>query len=436
MRAQFGQILSRAKSQNKVIVLLLRTALYWLVKRWCQHEKKRESKMKSSISMMTRISTFLSPNKVILGNGATSQVGKEAKSLGAKKALIATDEGVSKAGLVEGVEKSLKSEKIDVGIFDKVKAEPPARLVDECAQMAQSKGYDIIIGIGGGSSLDVAKGASIIATNKRSILNYVGINIVPRPGLNKILLPTTAGSGSEVTRGIVITDEADNSKKVVFSDFALANVAIVDPLLTISMPPVITTDTGMDALVHAIEAYVSANATPFSDILAIEAIRLIAENLPVAYAKADNLEARFNMALAATLGGMAFVSGGLGAVHALAYSLGTEYHLPHGRTNAVMLPHVVNYNKIGNLKKYADIAQAMEENIEGLSTYQAAEKLVISLNRLLETLRIPTKLSAYGISKEDIPKLVEGAMKQSRLFVPNPRNLTEEDVKNIYAGAF
>jgi len=186
---------------------------------------------------------------------------------------------------------------------------------------------------------------------------------------------------------------------------------------------------------HAIETYVSVNATPFSDILAIEAIHLIAENLPAAYAKADNMEARFNMSLAATLAGMAFTSGGLGAVHALAYTLGTEYHLSHGRSNAVMLPYVVDYNKIGNLNKYAHIAQAMGENIEGLSAYQAAEKLVTCLSRLLEILCIPTKISAYGVSREDIPKLVEGGMKQSRLFVPNPRNLTEEDVKDIYVSA-
>ena len=392
--------------------------------------------MRNGVSMMTKTNTFLSPNKVILGNGAVSHVGKEAKNLGAKKALIVTDEGVVKAGLVEGVAEALRTQKVDVGIFDKVEAEPPARLVDECAQVVQDKGYDIVIGLGGGSSLDVAKGASLVTTNKGKILDYVGTDVVPHSGLLKILIPTTAGSGSEVTRGLIITDEEDNNKKVVFSDFVLANVAIVDPLLTISMPPVVTADTGMDALVHAIEAYVSVNATPFSDILVIEAIHLIAENLPAAYAKAENMEARFNMAFAATLAGMAFTSGGLGAVHALAYVLGTEYHLPHGRSNAIMLPHVVDYNKIGNLNKYAYIAQAMGENIEGLSAYQAAEKLVTSLSRLLEILHIPTKLSAYGISAEDIPKLVEGGMKQSRLFVPNPRNLTEEDVKNIYTGAF
>jgi len=198
----------------------------------------------------------------------------------------------------------------------------------------------------------------------------------------------------------------------------------------------VTADTGMDALVHAIETFVSVNATPFSDTLAIEAIRLIGEYLPVAYVKGDNIEARFNMALAATLAGLAFPSGGLGAVHALSYVLGTEYHLSHGRTNALMLPYVVAYNKLGNLRKYALIAQTMGENIDGLSTYEAADKLAPYLLRLLEIVGIPSKLGAYGVSEKAMPKLVAGGMEYSRLFVPNPRNLTEEDVRKIYLSAF
>ena len=392
--------------------------------------------MKQSIAIMTRVNTFFSPNKVILGNGTAAQAGKEAGKLGAKKALIVTDKRVIGAGLVQGVEESLKAQKIAVGMFSKVEAEPKAQMVDECAKVVCDDGYDIVIGIGGGSSLDVAKGAAIIATNKGKIVDYSGTDLVPLRGLPKILLPTTAGTGSEVTRVIIITDDSDNSKKAVFSDFVLADVAIVDPLLTLSMPLAVTADTGIDALVHAVETYVSVNATPFSDVLAIEAINLIAENLPVAYVRGDNIEARFNMSLAATLAGMAFASGGLGAVHALAYPLDTGYHLSHGRSNAVMLPYVVDYNKIGSLSKYADIAEAMGEDIEGLSDYEAAESLVSCLFRLIEDVSIPTRLSDYGVSRDDIPRLVAGGMKQKRLFVSNPRNLTEEDVKNIYESAF
>lgn len=390
----------------------------------------------TGISMMTKLNTFLSPSKIIFGNGAAGCVGEEARKFGAKKALIVTDGGVLKAGLVKGVEESLRAQKVEVGVFDRVQAEPPAHIVDDCAQVIQEKGYDIIVGVGGGSSLDVAKGASIVATNGGKVLDYAGLDLVPRAGLPKILLPTTAGTGSEVSRAFVVTDQAANIKRAIYSDFVLAEVAIVDPLLTVSMPPVVTADTGMDALVHAIETYASVAATPFSDVLAIEAICLIAGNLPVACAKGNNMEARFNMALAATMAGLAFTSGGLGAVHALSNPLGIGYHLSHGRANAVMLPYVVDYNKIGNLNKYARIAEAMGENIGGLAAYQAAEKLVTKLFRLLEDVGIPSRLSAYGVSREDIPGLVEGGMKLNRLFVPNPRNPAEEDVKNIYTAAF
>lgn len=384
---------------------------------------------------MNKVSIFLSPNKVIFGNGTVSQVGKEAELLGARKALIVTDKGVVKADLLSGVQDSLKAQKIDFDIFDKVEAEPPSGNVDDGAQMAVDNKADIVIGVGGGSSLDVAKGVAIMARNKGKILDYAGMDLVPGTGLPKILLPTTAGTGSEVTRVLVVKDVAENMKRAIYSNFTMADVAIVDPMLTLSMPPHVTADTGVDALIHAIETYVSMNATPFSDVLAIEAIRLIAENLPTAYAKAENVTARYNMSLAATLAGLAMNSGGVGAVHGLSNILGIKYHMSHGRANAVMLPYVVDYNKIGNPRKYAAIAETMGENTEGLTPYKAAEKLVPNIFRLLETLNIPAKLSAYGVTKADIPALVEGGMKLSRLFVPNPRNMTEEDVKNIYTSA-
>lgn len=392
--------------------------------------------MKNTLYTQGKISTFLSPNKISLGLGAAKQVGLESKALGGKKALIVTDPGVVKAGLIDGIQASLESEKVHTGIFDRVVAEPSARVIDESAQIARQGGYDIIIGVGGGSALDAAKGVSIMAINRGKVLDYAGIDQVPKGGLPKILLPTTGGTGSEASRVFVVTDEAENTKKVVYSNFNLADVAIIDPLLSISMPPVVTADTGMDALVHAIEAYVSVNATPFSDILAVEAIRLIAESLPIAYVKGSDIGARYNMALAANLAGLAFTSGGLGAVHGLAYVLGTEYHMSHGRSNAIMLPHVMEYNKIGNLDRYARIAEAMGEDIQGLSAYEAAGKSVDAVKKLLEAVNISISLPDYGIHHEELPKLVEGGMKQSRLFVPNPRDLSKEDVEKIYEMTF
>ena len=391
--------------------------------------------MSDGMFEMNKVSIFRSPNKVIFGNGVASQVGAEVEKKGAKKALIVTDAGVVKSGLIGAIEESLKAQKIEYGIFDRVEAEPPAHIVNECAQEIKDRGYDIIVGVGGGSSLDVSKGASIVVTNGGGVLDYVGREMVPRPGMPKILMPTTAGTGSEVSWVFVVTDEKDNDKKVIFTYFNLADVAIVDPLLTLSMPPNLTADTGVDALTHAIETYVSRTSTPFGDILALEAIRLIGENLPTACAKAENVEARYNMSLGATVAGLAFGSGGVGAVHALAYVLDTEWHMSHGRTNAIMLPYVVDYNKIGNPAKYARIAQTMGENTAGLTDYQAAERLVIRLHQLLADVGIPDKLGAYGITADDLPKLVAGGMMQSRLFAVNPRDLTEKDVEQIYRNA-
>lgn len=392
--------------------------------------------VKEAFTETDKQSLFFSPNKTMLGKDVAQQVGKEVIALGGRKVLVVTDPGVLTAGMVEIVQKALVSEEVEMGLFDKVEPEPPVRIVDECVQTIIKEGYDLVIGLGGGSSLDVAKGAAALAPNGGKVLDYVGLDTIPKRGLPKILIPTTAGTGSEATKVFVMTDASDNTKKVVYSDFLLADVAVLDPMLTVSMPPRVTADTGLDALVHAIEAYVSVNTTPFAEILAREAINLIAHSLPIAFSKGINIQARYNMLLAANLAGAAFTSGGLGAVHGLAYVLGTDYHMAHGRSNAIMLPHVMSFNATGNLEKYADIARLMGEDVAGLSLYEAAGKSVDAVKKLLMAVNIPFSLTAYGIPLRDLPKLVEGGLKQARLFVPNPRDLSEEDVKRIYEGAF
>ena len=392
--------------------------------------------MNKAFYEINKIGNFFSPKKIVLGQNIVKNVGDEIKALGRSKAFIVTDPGIVSAGYATLVEDALHAAQIKAGIFDKVEPEPPARIVDECAKMIRDGRYEVVVGLGGGSSLDVAKGAAIMATNPGVILDYAGIDTVQKPGVPTILIPTTAGTGSEVTRSIVVTDERENTKKSIASSFAIPEVAMLDPLLTLSMPPQVTANTGMDALVHAIESYVSATTTPFAEILALEAVRLIAHNLPLAYSKGSNVTARFNMLLAANIAGLAFASSRLGAVHGLAYILGTEYHLPHGRANAIMLPHVMNFNKTGGLEKFGKIAEAMGENVEGLSAYQAAERSVEAVKNLLNAVQIPFRLSQYGISRDHLPKLVEGGMKQARLFIPNPRDLTQKDVESIYEGAF
>jgi alcohol dehydrogenase class IV len=385
---------------------------------------------------INKVSHFFSPKKIVLGKDTVKKVGDEVKTLGGSKTIIVTDPGLVSAGFVKLVVDALHEAYIEVGIFDKVEPEPPAHIVDECAKMIREGRYGIVIGLGGGSSLDISKGSAMMATHPGAILDYVGTETFHKPGLPKILIPTTAGTGSEVTRSVVVADERDNIKKVVSSSLAIPEVAILDPMLTLSMPPDVTANTGIDALVHAIESYVSVNTTPFAEILAIEAIRLIAHNLPLAYSKGSDVTARYNMLLSANLAGLAFGSGGLGAVHALSYVIGSEYHMSHGRSNAIMLPHVMDFNKSGNLQKFARIAEAMRENVEGLSMYEAAEKSVEAVKKLLNMVQIPFRLSQYGIAIDDLPRLVAGGMKQARLFVPNPRDLTEEDVRTIYEKAF
>lgn len=389
-----------------------------------------------SETLLEKIHMFHSPNKVIFGLGSAKTVGEESRRLGGKTALIVTDPGVVRADLTGPVLTSLKASGISYSIFDQVEPEPPARLVDQATRQYREDRCDFIVGIGGGSSLDVAKGVSVAATNKGDILALCGIDQVKKKGVPKILLPTTSGTGSEVTRVLVITDEKENMKKVVFSTHVLADVAIVDPLLSLSLPPKVTAESGVDALVHAIETYVSMNATPFSDILAEKAIRLITRYLPQAWAKGSNLDARYFMSLAATTAGMAFASGGLGAVHALAYPLGTEYHMSHGRSNAVMLPHVMAFNLPGSPVKYTAIAALMGQDTEDLTDTEAACLAVDAVIDLLESIQIPFHLKDYGISKEDLEKLVAGGMQQARLFEPNPRDLSEEDVRAVYEDAY
>lgn len=378
---------------------------------------------------------FYSPNKIVFGTGTASGVGVEARNLGAAKVFIVTDSGVIKAGLLEPITKSLAQAQLACAIFDKVEAEPPLRLVDEGADRYRAEGCDLVLGVGGGSALDVAKGVSIVAGNGGGISDYVGMDLVKKPGAPMILVPTTAGTGAEVTRVLVVTDEAENTKKVVFSFFCLPKLAIVDPLLTYSMPPSVTADTGMDALVHAVETFVSVHATPFSDILAEKAIGWIGRYLPISWSKGSHPEARYYMSLAATLAGLAFASGGLGAVHGLSYVLGTRYHMPHGRSNAIMLPHVMKYNLPGAPEKYAAIAALLGRSTAACDVNQAAALAVEAVESLLKTLRVSYHLRDYGISEKELPFLVEGGLKQSRLFSFNPRDLSEGDVRSIYQSA-
>nr|HOO90530.1 iron-containing alcohol dehydrogenase [Syntrophales bacterium] len=260
-------------------------------------------------------------------------------------------------------------------------------------------------------------------------------DLIPKAGIPTILVPTTAGTGSEVTPIAILSDEGEKLKKGVVSPYLYPSVGILDPALTVGLPPHVTAATGMDALIHAVEAYTSINATGMTDMYCIRAIELIYNNLRIAYAKGDNVEARTAMMEGALLAGIGFANAGVTAVHAFAYPIGAEFHIPHGIANTLMLPHVIRYNVLGNLPKFAGLAKPFGIPTEGLDDLQIVDRVITAIDRLADDLRVPRHLADYGVKEDDVPMLAEGVMKVTRLLANNPRTLILEDAKAIYKAA-
>jgi len=385
---------------------------------------------------MTSTILFRTTPRIFLGNGSIEQIGAEVRSLKGKRAFIVTDPGIVQSGILEKVTAALKSDKISFGVFDKVESDPRIEIVDQAlAQLHQEK-YDSVIGLGGGSSLDIAKLVSVMAKTSGKISDYFGIDLVPHPGLPLILVPTTAGTGSEVTPIAILSDEAEHLKKGVVSAYLFPKVALLDPLLTLGLPSAVTASTGMDALIHAIEAFTSINANDLTDHLAFKAIQLIYGNIRTAYARGEDVNARFNMLEGSLIAGLAFANAGVTAVHAFAYPLGGEFHVPHGLANAVMLPHVLRFNMLGNLSKFAVISKAFGLPAANLSQKQVAEMGILAIEDLMQDINIPLHLKDMNVSQEAIPRMAEGVMKVTRLLANNPRKLTLKDAEEIYRRAW
>lgn len=386
--------------------------------------------------MKPNVFTFRTANKILMGNGAIEKIGVEAKSLNVTRALIVTDEGVMRIGLPEKVKQPLILAGIEVKIFDRLESEPSIENVNECVEFTRGKKYDLFVGVGGGSSMDVAKIASILATNHGSVYDYIGIEKIPKPGLSTILVPTTSGTGAEVTPNAIVTDKKAKVKKGIVSHFLLPDVAIVDPSLTLSLPPKITASTGVDALTHSIESYVSLNASPLSDVIALESIKLISHSLKRAVEDGSDIEARYNMALGSLLGGIALTNAGTGGVHALAYPLGGQFGIPHGLSNALILPYIVEFNITGNLSKFSKIGAIMRENVQGLGREEAAGKAVDAVRAMVIDVGLPKRLREVGIPKHALPEIAESASQVTRLLANNPRKMTIDDIRKIYEAAF
>ena len=382
--------------------------------------------------MDTKVRVHRAPKTLITGNGCISQIGIEARKLNGTNALILTDPGVACCGSVDEVERPLRAAGLKVGIYDKAVPEPPMSSVEEIVGFTKKGGYDIVIGFGGGSAIDIAKVVAALAPNNDRLEDYVGIDKVPRKGLPLIAVPTTAGTGSEVTAIAIFANEKLNVKQGVVSPYLIPNIALVDPVLTYSCPAGVTAASGMDALIHCVEAYISVNATMHTDPLAAEGIKLISKSIRTAVYDGASAWARHNMAMGSLLGGIAFGNAGVGAVHAMSYPVGGTFHVPHGVANTLMLPWVMEYNMMSCLQWFKEIGEFMGENMEGLSDREAAAKTVAAMRTLADDLEVPQYLNEVGIPESAIPSLVQGAETQTRLWNNNPRKFTPHDMAQIY----
>ncbi len=378
---------------------------------------------------------FRTTPRILMGPGSIKQLGQEILLLQGTKVLIVTDQGIIQAGLIKPAQEALEKAGIQYRIFDDVEPDPRYEIVLTCAGMLADEKADLVIGFGGGSPIDIAKTAAVMATNEGPIATFFGIDLIPKPGLPTIMVPTTAGTGSEVTPIAILSDEEEKLKKGIVSSYLFPSVALLDPELTLGLPPRITAATGMDALIHAIEAYTSVNATNITDMLAFQAMELLYHAIRTAYANGKNLEARSQMMEGSLLAGMAFANAGVTAVHAFAYPIGAEFHIPHGVANTLMLPHVMRFNLLGNLEKFADMAEAFGFSTEHLDKLTAAETAVAAIERLAQDLRVPKRLAEFGIQESDLSSLAEGVMKVTRLLGNNPRTVNLEDAIEIYGAA-
>lgn len=378
---------------------------------------------------------FYIPTVTLMGIGAHRQLGEQIKNLGGKKPFLVTDKGITDAGLTQQIVDLIKKETgADTVVFDKTVPNPTDKNMEDGLAVYKENGCDMIITLGGGSPHDCGKGIGIVSTNGGTIHDYEGVDISTQAMPPFIAINTTAGTGSEITRFCIITDTSRKVKMAIIDWRVTPAVAINDPLLMVGMPPFLTAATGMDALTHAIEAYVSTIATPVTDACAIKAIELVSEYLRPAVANGEDIEARDKMAYAEYLAGMAFNNASLGHVHAMAHQLGGFYNLPHGVYNAILLPHVSRYNLMAKLDRFVDIAVAMGENVEGLSTREAAEKALTAIQAISKDVGIPANLTELGVKTEDLLTMAENAQKDA-CGVTNPRRPSLEDVIGIYTAA-
>lgn len=377
---------------------------------------------------------YNNPTKIIFGENCVRDVGLEVDSLGCSKPLIVTDEGIVKAGLVERVEEALGNR--CVGIYAGCIQDSGFHIVNEAAAFALEKGADSLVSIGGGSVIDTAKGMAVVMKEGGKLQDYSGIQVLSRPQTPHLVVPTTAGTGSEVTWAAVIKNWDLNTKELFCDYFIIPNKAFLDPTITVGLPPQLTAGTGMDAFTHAVEAVHALQRQPITDAMALHAIRLMMEYLPRCTEQGDDLIARGQQQIAATMAGIAFSNAQLGLIHAMAHSIGALFGVPHGLANSILLPHVMLFNLEECADRYALIAAAMGLDLRGSNDIDAGKTAAEAVWALTAKIGLPQKLREAGVPKDGLSEAAELTMSDGTI-IYNPRMIMEpEEVLEIYRTAW
>ena len=379
-------------------------------------------------------STFYMPSLNVMGSGSLAEAVNYIKEQGFKRGLIVSDIVLNKIGVVKNFTDLLDQHQIDSIVFDKAQPNPTVSNVNDGLAILKQNDCDFVVSLGGGSPHDCAKGIALVASNGGEIADYEGVDQSKRPQLPLIAINTTAGTASEMTRFAIITDEKRHVKMAIVDKHTTPVLSVNDPSLMVGMPASLTAATGMDALTHAIEAYVSTGATPITDAVALKAIELIQANLPTAVENGENIEAREQMAYAQFMAGMAFNNASLGYVHAMAHQLGGFYNLPHGVCNAVLLPHVQRYNAQVCPERLKDVANSMGVDVLAMSAEQGANAAISAIEKLSLKVGIPAGLETLGVKVDDISLLADNALKDV-CSLTNPKQASHEEICNIFRAA-
>jgi alcohol dehydrogenase class IV len=385
---------------------------------------------------MNSLITIEGVKKTIFGSGVVDQIGPECKSLGASSALLVMDSGLAKTDICLKIQDLIREGGIKAILYPDVTPEPDPKIADLGAEQVKKDKIGCVIGVGGGSTMDVAKAIAVLANNDGKAVDYIGLNKVKKKGLPTIMVPTTSGTGSETTFTAVFTMRDTKTKGGINSPFLYPCTAILDPELTLELPPYVTAYTGMDALTHAIESYTSIQAHFMSEPISLRAIELISDNLRGAVFNGKHIGFRENMMMGSYLAGLGLAMAGVGAVHALAYPLGALFDVPHGIANALLLPYVLEYNYPGNIDKFCRMAVSMDQEADGLSPRDAASLVADAIYDLADDIGIPLSLDELNIPEDSIPEMAKAAIRVERPLMNNPRPMTVEIIEEIYRQAF